>query len=112
MRNTASKLKIRLYFSSAITFLVGISSSIAIYLTAQDAPESVFYEYEHSKRFRHDMEVAGGKLNMLASEMYKEFIGLFEGRTLAYTVAIITIIVCIALIYIANIDNQNKTERA
>jgi hypothetical protein len=73
MKSTSSSIKIRLYIASAITFLMGSSTSIYIYLTAQDIPESVFEDFEHSKRFRHDMEVAGGKLNMLFHEMYKEF---------------------------------------
>jgi cell division protein FtsL len=54
------------------------------------------------------MEVAGGKLNMLFHEMYKEFQSLWEGKTLAYTVAVITIIISIGLIYIAmNLHNNN-----
>jgi hypothetical protein len=82
-------------------------------MTAQDIPESVFYDFEHSKRFRHEMEVAGGKLNMLFHEMYKEFQGLWEGKTLAYTAAVITIIISICLIYIAmHLHNNNNPDIA
>ncbi|GAM10393.1 hypothetical protein OR1_02682 [Geobacter sp. OR-1] len=112
MKVDPPKLKIKLYISSGIVFLIGMSTSIGIYLTAQDLPESVFYDYEHSKRFRHEMEAAGGKLNMLLHEMSKEFLGLWEGKNLAYTVAAITCFAVILIIYAAVPILKNRDSKS
>lgn len=85
-------LKIRLHIVSLLVLLLGMASSTAIYLTVEDIPENVFHDYEHSKIFRHEMEAVGGKLNMLLSELCCEFARLWQGKTLAYSVATLTIV--------------------
>jgi hypothetical protein len=48
---------------------------------------------ENTKIYRHDLEVYGGKAAVLADEFRRWFIGLWHGKSLAFTIALITIFI-------------------
>ncbi len=87
-----AKRDTRLYVITAVILLVGLVSAGLIYLTA-DAPPGGFsgIDPEYSKMYTHDLELYGGKANVLASEFSRWFAGLWHGRSLACTVAFITV---------------------
>ena len=94
--------QIRLYLIASIILLTGLGSSLSIYLTADDASENVLdYGPETSKMFTHDLELYGGKANVLAHEFSHWFVGLWQGKSLAFTVACITIIVTLGFYLVA-----------
>ncbi len=90
-----------LYLISAIILLVGLGSAILIYLTAENDSDSVL-GYEDSKMYIHDLELYGGKANVLASEFMRWFVGLWHGKSLAFTVACITIFISFGFFFVAN----------
>jgi len=113
MRGKITKLRTRFYLIAAIILLVGSGSAILIYLTAENDSESALgyevaggYVYpirpEDSKVYRHDLELYGGKANVLASEFMRWFVGLWHGRSLAFTVACITIFISFGFFLVAN----------
>jgi hypothetical protein len=66
----------------------GFALALAVYLTAAPAPPSPIDENPlDSKTSLRDMEIIGGKANILATEIAQDFHGLWQGRTLAYTIA-------------------------
>jgi len=71
---------------------IGLGSAIAIFVAASAPAENPLGEQIQSKKYLHDLEVYGGKANVLAAEFREWFAGLFEGRTLAYTVAVGTLL--------------------
>jgi hypothetical protein len=77
-----------------LTILVaGFGSVVAVYFTA--APEGdnpLGYNPLDTKGYVHDMELYGGKANVLAEELREWFVGLWQGRQLAYTIAVLTVI--------------------
>jgi hypothetical protein len=78
----------------AAILAVGFASAIIIYLTAGAAPENPLgYEPLETKKYVHDLELYGGKANVLAAEFREWFAGLWYGRNLAYTVAVITVLI-------------------
>jgi hypothetical protein len=90
------------YLIGVAILLIGLSSSVLIYLTAENYSERVLgYEMlggsvypitpQDSKKYRHDLEVYGGKANVLADEFISWFDGLWHGKSLAFTLACITI---------------------
>jgi hypothetical protein len=82
----------RFYLSSATILLIGLGAAAVIYLTAQDVPETSFgYNIAESKQYLRELEIYGGKTNVLAVEFMEWFNGLWQGKTLAYTVGWITI---------------------
>jgi hypothetical protein len=112
MKWKITNLQIRLYLITAIILLVGLGSAILIYLTAENDSDSVLgnevvggYVYpitpEDSKRYKHDLELYGGKANVLANEFMRWFVGLWHGKSLAFTIACITIFISFGFFYVA-----------
>ena len=75
---------------STIILLVGLSSALLIYQTAKDDSSSV-QDFENSKMYVHDLELFGGKANVLMNDFRHWFAGLWHGKSLAFTVACISI---------------------
>jgi hypothetical protein len=117
---------------SAIILLVGLGSAILIYRTSENVPTGVLgYEQgaggsypvlpEDSKKYLRDMELYGGKANVLMDQFRRWFIGLWHGKSLAYTIAVISIFMSLGTFYVASHwpsdlesgmgadDNQDKT---
>jgi hypothetical protein len=95
------KLQKLLYLVGAVILLVGLGSAGLIYLTGGSDSEGMpGYEMaggevyqtrpEESKLYVHDLEVYGGKANVLADEFMRWFDGLWRGKSLATTVACIS----------------------
>jgi hypothetical protein len=112
MQWKTTKLQTRLYLISAIILLVGLSSSIWIYLTAENYAKNVLgYEVagdnaylitpENSKKYVHDLELYGGKANVLANEFMSWFGSLWHGKSLALTIGCITILLALGFFYVA-----------
>jgi hypothetical protein len=79
----------RLRLVSAAILIVGLVSAIVIYYGAVQAPADPLGDPEDSKKYLHDMELYGGKANLLATEARDWLHGLWHGRRLAFTVAVL-----------------------
>jgi hypothetical protein len=85
----------------AILFL-GFAAAVVIYLTAQPPPENPLgYDPLDTKKYLHDLEVYGGKANVIAAQFREWFNGLWHGKQLAFTVAVITAIAACAFKFFA-----------
>ena len=101
-------LQIRLYLCSAIILLIGLSTSAIIYLAAVNTADSVLgYEPENSKLYLRDLELYGGKANLLADELMRWFAGLWHGESLAYTIGCITILLSFGFFFVAYHSQSN-----
>ena len=114
MKWKTMNLPTRLYLISAIILLVGLSSSVWIYLSAGDDSESVLgYEIsggqaylvspENSKKYVHDLKVMGGSAAVVADQFSRWFIGLWHGKSLAFTVACIAGFISLGFFFAARI---------
>jgi hypothetical protein len=119
MKWKITNLQTRLYLISAIILLVGLSSSILIYLTAGNDSKIVLgYEIvggnaylttpENSKKYIHDLTLYGGKAAVLADEFDRWFVGLWHGKSLAFTVAFITIFISLGFFFVARISPSDS----
>ena len=82
--------------------LVGLGSAAVIFLLAAPASTNPLgYEPLQSKRYVHDLEVYGGTCNVLAEEFRGWFMGLWQGRRLALTVAVITVATVLLIRFVA-----------
>lgn len=113
MKWKITNLQARLYLISAVILLVGLGSAIYIYHKAENNPGDVLgYEVvdgnvypiapEDSKKYLHDLELYGGKANVLANEFMSWFAGLWHGKSLAFTVACGTIVISFGVFFVAN----------
>jgi hypothetical protein len=76
--------------------VVGLGAALLIFVFAEIAPGNPLGE---SKAYVHDMVLYGGKTNMVLGE-FAEWLGsLWEGKRLAGTVAVITLLVAGAFFY-------------
>ncbi len=97
----------------AIVLLVGLAIAFLIYYTARnDSRDILGYEQgngsvyavkpEDSKKYLRDMELYGGKANVLADEFRRWFVGLWHGESLAFMVGCISIFISFGFFYAAN----------
>ncbi len=113
MKQKITKLRTRLYLISAIILLVGVGGAVLIYLTAEDDSINAG-DYEvaggnvysttpgNSKMYVHDLELYGGKGSVLADEFMRWFVGLWQGRSLALTIASIAFLLSAVIFFLAN----------
>lgn len=98
---------------SAIILVVGLGSAMLIYRTAENNVSGVIGYEEgggsvypimpgESKKYLRDMELYGGKANVIADEFRRWVVGLWHGRSLAYTMACIAIVTSFGVFYVAN----------
>jgi len=83
----------------AAILLVGLAGSILIYLTAANEEDASVYgeisgaKPQDTKMYRHELELYGGKANVIAIDFARWFRGLWHGKALAFTVACITVFI-------------------
>jgi len=72
---------------------IGFGSAVVIFIAATaPADNPLGYEPLQTKKYLHDLELYGGKANVLATEFREWFAGLWHGTNLAYTVAVATLL--------------------
>jgi hypothetical protein len=102
MKCKISTTQIRLCIVAAAILLVGLTMATLIYLSAGNALDStLLHDFETSKRYRHGLELVGGKMNVLADEFFRWFGGLWQGKALAFTVGWITIFISLGFFLVA-----------
>ena len=94
--NSSSTAKARVHRVSRAILAVGFVAAAVIYFVNGAAPDTSAFELEESKKYLREMEVFGGKANLLASQLRHWFDGLWHGRTLAFTVAVISVLLALA----------------
>ena len=92
---------------SAIILVVGLSCAAIIYQRAlKDSygagEDAQLMMQAHSKLYRHNLEVFGGKLNVMMDDFRTWFVELWQGKSLAFIIAGSTIIISLGIFYAAN----------
>lgn len=102
-----------LYLISGLILLAGLSGAFLIYRAAenQSVGASISAEGEesldqlnpeYSEQYLRELELYGGQANVLAYEIRHWFVGLWHGKSLAYIVACIAMLVSLAVLYAAD----------
>lgn len=100
MSPTPSPARIRMVTRAILA--LGFAAAVVIYLTAQPPPENPLgYDPLDTKKYLHDMEVYGGKANVLAAQFRDWFDSLWHGKSLAFTVAVLTMMAAFAFKFFA-----------
>ena len=86
-----------------IILVVGLGSAHTIYLTAGTAPDNrLLHDFEHSKKYRHELEQFGGAMSIIMDDFSRWFDGLWQGKQLASTVAYISILLSCGCFLVAS----------
>ena len=102
-----------LTFLGIMTLLAGFGISVFIYLTADSYENNLLgYEViggsaypirpEDSKIYQRDLQMVGGKAFVLVDQFQSWFMGLWHGKSLAFVVAGITLLIAAGFFYAAN----------
>jgi hypothetical protein len=80
---------------SAAVLVLGIAAALAIYVRASTAAAdgSTDDQTLETKQYQRQMEIYGGKANLLASDARGWIASLFHGQRLAYTTACLALLV-------------------
>ena len=90
------------YLVAATILLAGLITAVVIYLRAGRAPDTLLeLSPETSKRYLRDLELYGGTANVLAVQFQTWFDGLWHGRRLAYTVAVVSGLTSLGYVFFA-----------
>jgi len=80
--------------TSLAILIAGLAAAIVIYANAGPAPDyPLGSDPEDSKVYLRQLELYGGKANVLGVELRQWFDGLWHGRSLAFTVAVLAALV-------------------
>jgi hypothetical protein len=73
--------------------IIGLGSAVFLYATASPPPQPPLgYDPFASKKYVRELEVYGGKINVLAVEFRQWCASLWRGKLLAYTIALLTVL--------------------
>ena len=98
--STRSRLR---YCGAAILF-VGLLAAELIYLFAsEDADMDAAAEIARGRGYQHNLEVMGGKFAMLSADFNRWFVSLWHGRSLAYTVAVLAVVIAAVCFLLAHL---------
>jgi hypothetical protein len=89
--------------ASILILLLGLGSAVLIYQMAEGESGSVLsYDRDDdssyllspgdSKKYLRDLELYGGKANVLATQLRYWFAGLWHGKPLAYIIALLSVL--------------------
>jgi hypothetical protein len=113
MKRKIADLQTCLNLISAVILVAGLGSAILIYRTAENKSYGVLgYEEgdgsvypvmpEDSRKYLRGLELYGGKANVLMDELRRGFAGLWHGKSLAFIVGCLTILVSFGVFYTAS----------
>ncbi len=91
-----------LYVVATVILLIGLGSAVLIHFSVEaGAHDSAIRDFENSKRYRHDLEVIGGKMNVLMDQFCRWFAALWQGESLAVTIAWLTVFIAFGIFLFA-----------
>ncbi len=122
MKSKIMHLRKYLYLTSAVILLVGLVSAVLIYRAAMndssgDASYDAVGEFVYptgggyTKKYVHDMQLYGGNAAMLADEFMRWAAGLWHGKSLSFTVAVIAFVLSFGVFVAANnVTSSSKSD--
>jgi len=80
------------WWGVAILF-TGLLAAEVVYFLAPDDEADAAAQVTHAKLYEHNVELVGGKAALFAGRFNEWFASLWHGRSLAYTIAVVTVVV-------------------
>jgi hypothetical protein len=90
----------RLKVIAIMILIIGQGIAIFLYLTAESMSPDLFNPLT-SKRFIRELELYGGKFNVLAAELSQWCAEIWHGKSLAVTVGILSLALAILLWFVS-----------
>lgn len=102
-RQRLARAQAWLFALGYLVLITGSAVSVWVYRNAvqDDLGDAIAASTYNTKKYQDQLERYGGKANILATEIQQWFAGLWHGRHLAYTLAVLTLVVALISFYIA-----------
>jgi hypothetical protein len=95
-------LHVVIYYWGVGVLLIGLIAALLIYVFAADDAEVDYARQIASGRmYEHNLAVMGGKFAVYADQFNQWFDGLWHGRPLAYTVAVLAVAISLVCFWVA-----------
>jgi hypothetical protein len=99
-------LRTYLLIASVAVLVAGFAAAAALYVTAEDEPvasaeSALLLSPGTSKTYVRDLQRFGGKSSVLFDEFLRWFDGLWRGKALGRTVAVLTAMLALGLYLVA-----------
>ncbi len=111
MKKHNSVWQLRLWWGGVLILLTGLLAAVWIYQTADEEVSLSGYEIvggvpraitaDSSRRYRHELEHNGGKMAILMDDFLRWFYGLWEGKQLAITLAVLSTAISALLFWLS-----------
>jgi hypothetical protein len=94
----AEALERRLRRVTRTILAAGFGAALVAWIVARARPDNPLgYDPLDNKKYIHDLQVYGGTANVIAAEFREWFAGLWYGTNLAYTIAVLTVVVVLVV---------------
>ena len=95
-------LHVVIYYLGAGVLLIGLTAALMIYaFAADDAGMDYARQIASGRLYEHNVGVMGGKFAVHADQFNQWFDGLWHGRPLAYTVAVLAVAISLVCFWVA-----------
>jgi hypothetical protein len=93
-----------IYYWGVAILLVGLLGAALIYVFAADGEDTdLASEIANGRMYKHNLELMGGKFAVYADQFNRWFAGLWHGRPLAYTVAVLAVAIALVCFWVARL---------
>ncbi len=97
-------LHVVIYSWGAAILLVGLAGAALIYIfAADDRDAELAGEITSGRMYQHNLELMGGKFAVYADQFNQWFAGLWHGKPLAYTVAVLVVAIAMVCFWVAHL---------
>jgi len=98
-----TRAQVWLFAVGYAVLISGSAGSVWVYRNAasDDLGDALMASAYNTKKVQDELERYGGKANVLATDIQQWFTGLWHGRHLAYTLAVLTVAASLATFYVA-----------
>jgi len=102
-------LPVRLRFWGAAILLIGLAIAAPIYILAPADPVADPAAGIASGLYEYNIERIGGKAAVYTDRFNRWLAGLWHGRPLAGTIAVLALVVALAFFWAAHVESDRKT---
>ena len=110
LKQAASLHTLTYYSGVGILFIGLLGAELIYYFATDDEAAELASQLTRGKAYEHNVQVIGGNFSLYAARLGDWFSGLWQGRQLAYTVAVLSVAIAAACFLIAYL--ASKASRA
>ena len=92
----------RIFYAGVVILVAGLIGAALIYwLTADSAVKKTEIEYANPRAYEFQIELLGGKATVYVVRFNEWFTGLWQGRQLAFTVAMLALVTALICFWLS-----------